>query len=295
MPASLLLLMALTLSPLDTSLDRVPTRRAEWRRLREKTPKPEKEAVEYLLTWMSLSDLETLPTKTVAEAAHLAVTARKQTSWGPKVPEAIFLDAVVPYASVTEPRQSMRAEWAAKYGPLVKGTKSPGEAAMLVNSQPVQGHEGDLQHEAAADRPEPAESIAQGMATCTGLSIMLVDALRAVGVPSRLAGIRVLAGARRQPHLGRGLERRRLALRGRGRAGREGAGPRLVRGRGGTGAGTKPDETIYAVTYKPSERSFPSCGNRGATIRRRERHAALPVWHSRRSEPRLMVEVKERG
>ena len=35
----------------------------------------------------------------------------------------------------------------------------------------------------------PAESIAQGKATCTGLAIILVDACRAVGVPARIAGV----------------------------------------------------------------------------------------------------------
>ena len=35
----------------------------------------------------------------------------------------------------------------------------------------------------------PTESIEQGKATCTGLSIILVDACRAVGVPARIAGV----------------------------------------------------------------------------------------------------------
>ena len=34
----------------------------------------------------------------------------------------------------------------------------------------------------------PAESIRQGMASCTGLSILLVDAFRSVGIPARFAG-----------------------------------------------------------------------------------------------------------
>ena len=35
----------------------------------------------------------------------------------------------------------------------------------------------------------PKESIEQGLASCTGLSILLADACRSVGVPARLAGI----------------------------------------------------------------------------------------------------------
>ena len=34
----------------------------------------------------------------------------------------------------------------------------------------------------------PGESIQSGIATCTGLSILLVDACRSVGIPARVAG-----------------------------------------------------------------------------------------------------------
>jgi len=34
----------------------------------------------------------------------------------------------------------------------------------------------------------PSESMRQHMASCTGLSILLVDALRSVGIPARFAG-----------------------------------------------------------------------------------------------------------
>ena len=42
----------------------------------------------------------------------------------------------------------------------------------------------------AARRPNqsPKESIEQGLASCTGLSIVLIDACRSVGVPTRLVG-----------------------------------------------------------------------------------------------------------
>lgn len=36
--------------------------------------------------------------------------------------------------------------------------------------------------------------IAAGYASCTGLSIFLVDALRSVGIPARVAGITKLSG-----------------------------------------------------------------------------------------------------
>ena len=60
----------------------------------------------------------------------LAYRARSEVPWGARLPEDVFLDAVLPHASVTEPRQSMRAEFHDRYLPLVKDCKTPGQAAL---------------------------------------------------------------------------------------------------------------------------------------------------------------------
>ncbi|RYG35141.1 hypothetical protein EON81_13600, partial [bacterium] len=188
-PALVLLTLTTLVTPLETSLDRAPARKAEWKAVLAKTPKEEQAAVEYLLTHMPLSDLKALPAAKVTEAAHLARLAQKSTSWGPQLPAEVYLDSVVPYAAATEPRQSMRAEFQERYLPLVTGTKTPGEAALLVNGRLFKDYNVVYNTRRLRTDQSSPESIAQGMATCTGLSIMLVDALRAVGVPSRMAGI----------------------------------------------------------------------------------------------------------
>jgi hypothetical protein len=45
-------------------------------------------------------------------------------------------------------------------------------------------------HPTKRQKPDqrPSESIAIGFASCTGLSILIADALRAAGIPARLAG-----------------------------------------------------------------------------------------------------------
>ena len=292
--ATILLAMALLPGTLDASLERAPERRAEWKRLLADTPKAERTAVEYLLTWMPLEDLKSLPTAKVRDAAHLATLARTATVWGPKVPQAVFLDAVVPYASVTEPRRSMRAEWARRYGPLVKGTKTPGEAALLVNARLFKDTKVTYNTKRLRTDQSPPETLAQGMATCTGLSIMLVDALRAVGVPSRVAGIPSWPG--------RGGNHTWVEVWSGGAWHFVGAAEPDAKGldhawfaeEAGRVPGTVKDETVYAVTYKPTGLTFPLVWNETARI---PAENATPRYRMalEAAQPRLMVEVRKGG
>ena len=101
----------------------------------------------------------------------------------------MFLDAVLPHASVTEPRDSMRAEFHTRYLPLVRDCKTPGQAALAINKKLFADYKVGYNTRRLRTDQSSKESIAQGMATCTGLSIMLVEACRSVAVPARLAGI----------------------------------------------------------------------------------------------------------
>jgi len=171
---------------LESSLDRVPNRKKEWSEFLKSLPKEERKGGEYLLTYMPLADLKGLPIANVREALDLSLEARKRVSWVRSIPQDVFFDAVLPYANVTEPRRSMRTEFQKRYLPEVENTKSPGEAAMLVNRALFKDYKVTYNTHRLRTDQSPPESIAQGMATCTGLSIMLVDALRAVGVPARM-------------------------------------------------------------------------------------------------------------
>jgi transglutaminase-like putative cysteine protease len=134
-------------------------------------------------------DLETMPPEAMAANVALAYRVRGEVSWGAKLPEEIFLDAVRPHASLTEPRQSMRAEFHDRYLPMVKDCKTAGQAALQVNKALFRDYKVTYNTRRLRTDQCSKESIAQGMATCTGLSIMLVEASRAVGVPARVAGI----------------------------------------------------------------------------------------------------------
>lgn len=285
------LIVALIAAP-QSPLDRVPARKAEWQALARATPIAERSAVEYLLAYMPIDDLRSLPTEKVKSAAHLATLARKATQWGKTIPQLIYLDAVVPYASVTEPRRSMRAEFQKKYLPLVLGTKTPGEAALLVNQSLFKDYKVSYNTRRLRTDQSPPETIAQGMATCTGLSIMLVDALRAVGVPSRLAGIPSWPG--------RGGNHTWVEVWDSGSWHYVGAAEPDPKGLdhawftddAGKALPDVPQSSIYAVTYRPTGAHFPLVWNPGylqpaENVTKRYRHDS-PI-----TAPRLMVEVKK--
>ena len=73
--------------------------------------------------------------------------------------------------------------------PIAKKCKTPGEAALLLNKEVFRQF--DVQY-SATKRPKadqsPYESAKAKFASCTGLSVLAVDACRAVAIPARLAG-----------------------------------------------------------------------------------------------------------
>ena len=69
---SLVLLSLLSISELDKSLNREPKRVDEWKSVLSKLNKDERVAGEYLLTFMPLKDLKTLPNEVLIEALFQA-------------------------------------------------------------------------------------------------------------------------------------------------------------------------------------------------------------------------------
>ena len=80
--------------------------------------------------------------------------------------------------------------------PLVKDCKTPSEAAQKLNVELFPKLKVKYSTERKAPNQSPHESIAQGKASCTGLSIVLADACRSVGVPARLVGTPLWANKR---------------------------------------------------------------------------------------------------
>tara|TARA_B110000037_G_scaffold178192_1_gene203819 strand:+ start:7347 stop:9677 length:2331 start_codon:yes stop_codon:yes gene_type:complete len=147
----------------------------------------EKAAV-FLVKWMPDADLKSLKKDFLMENLGLAMTAREQFPWAKELPEEVFLNDVLPYASLDETRESWREEFHAQCQELVVNSKTATEAAQKINREFFDLINVHYNTGRKAPNQSPSESKKLGMATCTGLSIILANACRSVGVPARVAG-----------------------------------------------------------------------------------------------------------
>ncbi|MBY0459964.1 MAG: transglutaminase-like domain-containing protein, partial [Gemmataceae bacterium] len=162
--------------------------RKELEKALNEVPKGQRTGMAFLIANMPDGDLTTLKAEFLLTNTALAYKAREETPWGKDVPEDIFLNDVLPYANVDEKRDAWRKEFYDLCLPLVKDCKTPTEAVQKLNVELFKTLKLSYSTQRKAPNQSPKESIEQGKASCTGLSIVLSDACRAVGIPARLAG-----------------------------------------------------------------------------------------------------------
>ncbi len=123
------------------------------------------------------------------ENLDYALRAREEFPWARDLPEELFLNDVLPYASLDETRERWRPAMYERCRAIVKDCTTRTEAVQALNRELF--NEINVHYNTGRKRPNqsPSESVAQGRATCTGLSIILVDACRSVGIPARIAGV----------------------------------------------------------------------------------------------------------
>jgi hypothetical protein len=142
----------------------------------------------FLVAHMPEADLRTLKADFLLTNADLAYKARNELPWGKGIPEDVFLNDVLPYANVDERRDAWREEFYDLCLPIVKDCKTPSEAARKLNAEVFKKLNVRYSTDRKAPNQSPKESVEQGKASCTGLSIVLSDACRSVCVPARLVG-----------------------------------------------------------------------------------------------------------
>ncbi len=158
------------------------------RALRE-VPSAQKSAMTWLVTHMPRRDLQNLSGAFLLENCDEAYKAWQSAPWHAAVSEQLFLDCILPYACINETRDEWRATLRQKCLPMIAKATSPGSAAVIINRElfPMVGVKYSTKRRQADQ--SPSESMESGMASCTGLAILLVDACRSVGIPARFAGI----------------------------------------------------------------------------------------------------------
>ena len=136
----------------------------------------------------------------VVPTVKFALTARIEYGWAAKVPRKIFDRAVVPYANVNEARTDWRELFwdtlsTQSWVLALPADASLEDVALAVNTNlwtalgNLTGRETIVfKSEQTPLIYDPLSTVLFGYASCTGISIAYVDALRTLGVPARLVG-----------------------------------------------------------------------------------------------------------
>lgn len=147
------------------------------------------EAGQFLLDHLPPPDEKTLEVALFQENLEQAFVARETYPWTKALEKPLFFNDVLPHAIVDETRDPWRLRLRELFAPLLGDAATVRDASKIVgaNIASLTGVKYSTERKKACQ--SPAESMSQGLASCTGLSILMVDALRAVGVPARMVAI----------------------------------------------------------------------------------------------------------
>lgn len=160
----------------------------ELKKALKEVPRNEREGMAFLISYMPERDARSLSADFLLENVQYAYKARAEFPWAKEVPDSVFLNDVVAYANLNENRESWRKDFYERFKKYVAPCKTMREAIDSVNKNVRD--ELLVDYNTKREKPDqaPYESMRQHMASCSGLSILLTDAFRAVGIPSRVAG-----------------------------------------------------------------------------------------------------------
>ena len=158
------------------------------KQLFKESDKQHREALEYLITYMPKADRDTMSLSLLKENVEYALIAYERYPWTQALPKEVFYTDVLPYYVVDEVRDSWRRDLYGLFAPAVDTCTTLYSALCEVNRNIPKVTGVDYNTRREKTNQSPRESMRQGMASCTGLSILLVDAYRSVGIPARFVG-----------------------------------------------------------------------------------------------------------
>ncbi|MHC4177602.1 MAG: transglutaminase domain-containing protein, partial [Planctomycetota bacterium] len=281
---------------LQTALARAGDNKTQLVTALEKVAASRSEGMQFLIANMPRRDLEALSAEFLLENTDLAYRAMQDAPWAGQVPKEIFLNYVLPYANVNERRDAWRKDFYDRFLPVVKDCKTPAEAAERLNRSIFKELEVKYSRKRLKPDQSPYESMESGLASCTGLSILLVDACRAVGVPARFVGTPLWAD-RSGNHTWVEVWDRGWHFTGAAEPSPNGLDHAWFVRRASQAKHDPPIHAIYAVSYKRTPLKFPLVWNRRADYV----HAVdVTDRYTRRKEPldpkqtRLSIRVFDR-
>lgn len=143
----------------------------------------------WLISVMPDKDLRDIDISRIHEDIAYAIKVRGEVPWRTQINEDLFLRYILPYWGVNEARDPWRKFFYTKFMSTVKNCRTPSDAVKKLNDTVFK--ELDVTYN-AEKRPKPdqsaMESIKAHYASCTGLSVILINACRACGIPARFVG-----------------------------------------------------------------------------------------------------------
>lgn len=173
---------------LDSAFVNAGDNASELQKALTEAPDEQTEGMAFLISYMPPRDLVSLTADFLLENTAYAYKAREKYSWCAALPDSVFFNEVLPYANISEDRDPWRKDFYERFAKYVEDKENMVDALMSV-ARNIKD-EVNVEYNTKRSRVDasPKQSIEENMATCTGLSILLTDAYRAVGIPSRLAG-----------------------------------------------------------------------------------------------------------
>ena len=174
---------------LARSLERAGDNVAELKRAIESIEPAYRADMEWLIATMPEIDLKALKAEFLVTNVRLAERARLEAPWGKDMPESIFRQYVLPYANVNERRDDWRQDFFDRFTKDAWKFKDPIDATKWINDHLPDALNVHF-HATKRKKPDqsPYESMELNYASCTGLSILVIDACRACGIPARMVG-----------------------------------------------------------------------------------------------------------
>ncbi len=173
---------------LDSAFVKAGENGVEIQKALAEAPKEQKEGMAFIISYMPKRDLTTLSAEFLLENAEYAYKAREKYAWCAELPDSVFFNEVLPYANISETRDPWRKDFFERFSKYVDDKDNIVDAIFAI-ARPI-NKEVNVEYNTKRSKTDssPKEAMAENMATCTGLSIILTDAFRSVGIPSRLAG-----------------------------------------------------------------------------------------------------------
>jgi len=242
---------------LSRALDAAGANRAELERALAGVAAAQRASLEWLIAHMPETDLRALDAAFLLAHVDGAYTAWKSAPWSASIDEATYLDAILPYASVSEKRELWLPTLRAKCLPMVEGLRDPALAAARLNQRIFPEFKVAYSTKRKRADQSPSESMESGLASCSGLSILLIDACRSVGIPARFVGVPMWTDGSGNHSWIEIWDGARWRFTGAA----EPTGDELDQGWfGGRASGqtrSKPEHAIYAVTWRDTGVEFP--------------------------------------